>query len=396
MKKRQSINNYNLLICKSEYKFYFFEKIKIFFYFCFSMLIKKLSILNFKNFTEFELEPSPKINCFVGNNGVGKTNLLDAIYYLSFTKSYFNHIDSQSIKYGEDFFMIQGEYERNEKQEIIYCGLQKTKNKTFKRNDKKYSKFLEHIGFLPAVVVTPDDNKLIIGGSEERRKFIDGVISQYDKQYLTQLIRYKRVLAQRNQLFKNFAQQKIFQPESVEVYNQQLVLFGEKIYQKRQQFITDFLPSYQNYYNLISQKNEKVEITYNSQLNNGDFNELLTESIGKDKILQYTTVGIHKDDLDFKLGDYKIKKTGSQGQQKTFLLALKFAQYDVIKASLNIKPILLLDDIFDKLDALRVQQIVKLVADDNFGQIFISHTNLDRLENILSEINTDYKIINLL
>jgi len=359
------------------------------------MLIKKLSILNFKNFAEFELEFSSKINCFVGNNGVGKTNLLDAIYYLSFTKSYFNHIDSQSIKHGEDFFMIQGEYERNEKQEIIYCGLQKTKNKTFKRNDKKYNKFLEHIGLLPAVVVTPDDNKLIIGGSEERRKFVDGVISQYDKQYLNQLIRYKRVLAQRNQLFKNFAQQKIFQPESVEVYNQQLVMFGEKIHKKRQQFIKDFLPSYQNYYNLISQNNEKVEITYNSQLNDGDFNELLAESISKDRILQYTTVGIHKDDLDFKLGDYKIKKTGSQGQQKTFLLALKFAQYDVIKASLKIKPILLLDDIFDKLDALRVQQIVKLVADENFGQIFISHTNLDRLENILSKINTDYKIINL-
>ncbi len=359
------------------------------------MLIKKISILNFKNFAELELEFSQKINCFVGNNGVGKTNLLDAIYYLSFTKSYFNHIDNQSIKHGEDYFMIQGEYERNEKKEIIYCGFQKTKSKTFKRNDKKYSKFLEHIGLLPAVVVTPDDNKLIIGGSDERRKFIDGVISQYDKQYLTQLIRYKRVLAQRNQLFKNFAQQKIFQPESVEVYNQQLVLFGEKIHEKRQQFIADFLPSYQNYYNLISQKNEKVEISYKSQLNDGDFNELLTQSISKDRILQYTTVGIHKDDLDFKLGEYKIQKIGSQGQQKTFLLALKFAQYDIIKASLQIKPILLLDDIFDKLDALRVQQIVKLVADDNFGQIFISHTNLDRLENILSEINTDYKIINL-
>ncbi len=359
------------------------------------MLINKLSIINFKNFSEFEMDFSPKINCFVGYNGVGKTNLLDSIYYLSLTKSYFNHIDSQNIKHEQDYFMVQGEYLRNQKKEVIYCGLKKTKNKVFKRNGKKYNKFSEHIGLLPIVMVTPDDSKLIIGGSEERRRFIDSIISQYDKNYLSNLIKYKRTLAQRNQLLKNFAQQRIFQAESLEVYNMQLSMLGENIYNKRKQFTKDFLPAYQEYYNFISQKKENVEITYKSQLNNDDFSKLLSKSIEKDRIMQYTTVGIHKDDLEFKLNKYQIKKTGSQGQQKTFLLALKFAQYDIIKQTLNLKPILLLDDIFDKLDALRVQQIVKLVSNNNFGQIFISHTNLDRLETILSKINIDYKIITI-
>ena len=359
------------------------------------MFLKKLSIINFKNLSQKELELSPKINCFVGENATGKTNLLDAIYYLSFTKSYFNHIDNQSIKHNEDFFMLKAEYERENKKEIIYAGLQKGKKKIIKRNSKKYKKFSEHIGIIPAVIIAPDDNKLILEGSEERRKFIDSIISQYNKKYLTNLIKYKRVLAQRNQLLKNFAEKQYFHKESLEIWDEQLIALGNEIFTVRNDFLSKFIKICQKHYSFISKEKEKIDLIYKSQLKNNNFQDLLKNSIQKDRVLQYTTVGIHKDDIIFKLDNYILKIIGSQGQQKSFILSIKLAQYEIIKNNLNLKPILLLDDIFDKLDATRVEQIVTLITAHNFGQIFITHTNLDRLENILDKVNSSYKILRI-
>ncbi len=357
------------------------------------MYLQNLSLINFKNFEQAELQFLSKVNCFVGNNGAGKTNLLDAIYYLSFCKSYFNSIDNQNIKHNENFFLIQGNYYRDEKIENIYCGIKRNQRKIFKRNKKQYNKLYEHIGLLPCVMISPADNYFITEGSEERRKFIDGVVSQFDKQYLKDLINYNRALNQRNKLLKDFSKNtNSFDLETLEIWNEQLINLGKKIYNKRVKFINELTPIFQKYYDFISIGNEKVELVYQSQLHNADFQELLNSSLEKDRILQYTTTGVHKDDLSLKLEKYPLKKFGSQGQQKTFLLALKMAQFDFIKKIQNYKPILLLDDIFDKLDAQRVKQIIKLVADNNFGQIFITDTNKDRVESILSDISIEYKL----
>ena len=359
------------------------------------MYLKKLTILTYKNILQKDIEFSSKINCFVGDNGTGKTNLLDAIYYLSFTKSYFNIVDNQNITHGEEFFMLQGEYFKNNKSETAHCSFKRGKKKIIKYDDVKYKRFSDHIGIIPAVIITPDDNQLILSGSEERRKFLDTIISQYNSDYLNNLIKYKRVLAQRNQLLKNFAENRYFDKITLSIWDEQLISLGNKIFNVRDAFINEFIPIFQKYYQYISNNTEIVGIKYKTQLENNNFSKLLEMSLAKDKIIQNTSVGIHKDDLIFQLEDYLLKKIGSQGQQKTFLLALKFAQYELIKKFLKINPILLLDDFFDKLDALRIEQIVKLVADNNFGQIFITHTNINRLEKTLLKINTDYKILEL-
>ena len=365
------------------------------FYYLVKVYLKKLTILNYKNILQKDIEFSANINCFVGDNGTGKTNLLDAIYYLSFTKSYFNHVDNQNITHGEEFFMLQGEYQKNSKPETIHCSFKRGKKKIIKYNQVKYKRFSDHIGIIPVVIITPDDNKLILADSKERRIFIDTIISQYNSEYLNNLIKYKRVLAQRNQLLKNFAERNNFSQQSLSIWDEQLVSLGNKIFAVRNSFITDFVPIFQKYYKYISNQTEFVSIKYKSQLKDTNFTKLLDMTLAKDRILQHTSVGIHKDDLIFTLQEYPLKKIGSQGQQKTFLLSLKFAQYELIKKFLKINPILLLDDLFDKLDATRIEQIVKLVADNNFGQIFITHTNIQRLENILLKINTEYKILNI-
>ena len=356
------------------------------------MYLKKLTLINFKNYNELELGFSAKINCFIGRNGVGKTNLLDAIYYLSMCKSYLNPIDVQNIKYEKDFFVIQGEYTRNDKDEDIYCGLKRNKKKQFKRNKKEYEKLSDHIGLLPIVMISPLDNSLILEGSDERRKFMDSVISQYDKEYLEQLIRYNRALAQRNRLLKDFYQSRSFDNESIDIWDDQLINLGEKIHLTRVKFVENLIPIFQEYYNRISEYREKVDLVYDSQLYEGDYNDLLKNSIEKDRILQYTTVGIHKDDLALSLNGFPIKKAGSQGQQKTFLVALKLAQFDFIKQISNLNPVLLLDDIFDKFDNNRVRKIIELVAEHHFGQIFITDTNQDRLEPILREIDIAHSL----
>ena len=359
------------------------------------MILKTLSLLNYKNFDSKSFLFNDKINCIVGNNGIGKTNVLDAIYHLSFGKSYFNPIATQNIKHDESFFVINGDYNKANKTEKIAVSLKKGQKKVIKRNGKAYEKFSEHIGFLPLVIISPADRDLIIEGSDTRRKFIDSVISQSDKTYLNHLINYNKVLAQRNALLKFFALNHTFNQDTLQVYNEQLTNFGSKIFEKRAVFLKEFIPIFKARYQAISGGREVVDLVYDSDLFQNDLNTLLQQAISKDKTLQYTSVGVHKDDLQFNIEEYPVKKFGSQGQQKSFLIALKLAQFDFIKAQSGVNPILLLDDIFDKLDENRVAQIIKLVDTDNFGQLFISDTHAERTENAVKQVHQSYEIFKL-
>jgi DNA replication and repair protein RecF len=359
------------------------------------MHLRKLSLINFKNYDQIELEFAPRINCFTGLNGVGKTNLLDAIYYLSLCKSYFNPVDSQNIKHGCDFFVIEGEYERNDETEHIYCGLKRSQKKQFKRNRKEYGRLSDHIGFIPLVMISPADSSLITEGSEERRHFMNAVIAQYDHQYLELLIRYNNALTQRNKLLKDFAFTGKFDRESLELWNEQLVIPGEKIGEIRKNFVQELVPVFQQYYAFISGDNEKVGLHYQSHLLEGDFREALRLSIEKDRILQFTTTGVHKDDLLLKLGEHSIKRTGSQGQQKTYMVALKIAQFDFISKHNGQRPILLLDDIFDKFDSTRVKKIIELFAENHFGQIFITDTHHDRMQQVISALDIEFRMFTI-
>ena len=359
------------------------------------MFLKNLSLINYKNFDSENFEFDKKINCFLGSNGIGKTNILDAIYHLSFGKSYFNPVAAQNIKHGEDFFIIDGEFLKEERGEKIVCSLKRGMKKIIKRNGKAYDKLSEHIGFLPLVIISPADRDLILAGSDLRRKFIDGVISQSDKNYLRVLIKYNKVIAQRNSLLKYFAVNHTFDNTTLEVYNEQLHKYGTDIFTKRLGFLKTFIPIFKEQYATISKGAENVALAYESKLLQNELLSLLESNIDRDRALQHTSVGIHKDDLSFKITDYSIKKFGSQGQQKSFLIALKLAQFNFIKNQAKTTPILLLDDIFDKLDESRVKHIVSLVNNDDFGQIFISDTHTDRTENIVKHTHRSYKIFNL-
>ena len=356
------------------------------------MHLRFLYLTHFKNYQQLEIELSPKVNCFVGSNGVGKTNVLDAIYYLSMCKSYINPVDNQNIHYNEEFSVLQGHFERQARNETIYCSIHRSKKKRIKRNKKDYQKLSEHIGLLPVVMISPVDSNLISGGSEERRKYIDRVISQYDKDYLDKLIRYNRALNQRNQLLKEFAKSGYFDPESIDIWDEQMIQLGTAIHEKRRSFTDELVPVFQNYYDTISQEQEHVGLEYRSQLYEMDFRQALTQALEKDRMLQYTSVGTHKDDLILTIDGHPIKKSGSQGQQKTFLVALKLAQFDFIRKVKNMPPILLLDDIFDKFDEQRVSQIIHLVSDNHFGQIFITDTSENRLRNLLEGKQINYKL----
>jgi DNA replication and repair protein RecF len=359
------------------------------------MYLQKLSLVNFKNFDSKTFEFEEKINCFVGQNGIGKTNILDAIYYLSFAKSYFNPVAVQNIQHHKAFFVVEGDYSINDRKEKIICSLKKGQKKILKRNGKAYEKFSDHVGQVPLVIISPSDRDMVTDGSDSRRKFIDGVISQQDKSYLKGLIAYNKVLSQRNALLKYFAANRTFDAINLEVYDDQLIAFGSAIFKKRKEFLEQFIPIFNHKYQIISNENEEVNLIYKSQLLSSTYKDLLKNSLGKDKMLQYTTVGIHKDDLSFEIGDYPIKKFGSQGQQKSYLIALKFAQFEFIKQQSNLIPILLLDDIFDKLDEHRVSQIIELVNNDEFGQIFITDTHSDRIENVIQRSNKSYQIFKM-
>lgn len=359
------------------------------------MHLKKISLFNFKNFEEANFDFEHKINCFVGKNGIGKTNVLDAIYHLAFGKSYFNTLAVQNIKHGTDFFVIDGEFIKQNRPENIVCSLKKGQKKILKRNGKLYEKFSDHLGLIPLVIISPTDADLIREGSDVRRKFIDTVISQLDNHYLHQLIQYQKVLTQRNALLKYFALNRIFEQDTLEIYNDQLANLGTEIFKKRKQFLTEFIPIFDHYYKLISNSAENVYLTYESQLTQTPLNQLLVENTHKDRTLQYTSVGIHKDDLAFLIEEHPIKKFGSQGQQKSYLIALKLAQFEFVKKQSGEKPILLFDDIFDKLDEDRVSQIVSMVNNEEFGQLFISDTHPDRTENIVKQTHQLYKIFNI-
>lgn len=354
------------------------------------MFLEKLSLLNFKNYTDLEVQFSSKINCFTGNNGVGKTNILDAIYYLSFCKSYFTNVDGMNVRHNESLFVINGVYDVENKLEEIYCGFEKGRRKRFKRNKKDYDKLADHIGLIPLVMITPYDINLIVGGSDERRKFIDGIISQYDRDYLHELQRYNKALLQRNALLKEYGKSGSFDNEVIELYDAQLIDAGNHIFQKRSSFIKELKPLFQKYFQHISMGNEQVSLNYQSVLHEKKLADLFFENRAKDRLVKYTTGGIHKDDIDFMLGEFPMRKIGSQGQQKSYLVALKLAQFDFMQKICGFKPILLLDDVFDKLDSLRVEQIIKLVADNNFGQIFITDTNPNRVNKVLNQVQGEY------
>lgn len=359
------------------------------------MYLKKLSLLNYRNIEEAEFEFSDKINCFIGNNGVGKTNILDSIYYMSFCKSWLNSIDNQNINYNADYFMIKGNYFFSDSTNTLSCSFKKGKKKSFKLNTKEYLRLSDHIGLIPLIVISPYDSNIILSGSDERRKFMDITISQFDKAYLQNLMNYNKALLQRNKLLKQFAKNNYFDNSSIDIWNIQLVRFADFIFNKRKKYIDSLIPIFKNYYKHLSKDEEEVSLSYKSQLIDDSLDNLLTGNILKDRVLQYTTCGTHKDDLDFILNHHALKKTASQGQQKTFLIALKLAQFDYIKSISQSMPILLLDDIFDKLDSTRVKQIIGLVTNNDFGQIFISDTNKERLKTILSDTNIDYRIFEL-
>lgn len=359
------------------------------------MYLKNLSLLNYKNIAEANYEFDPKINCFTGKNGVGKTNVLDAIYHLAYGKSYFNPLAVQNIKHGEEFFVIDGTFEKNSRNEQIVCSLKKGMKKVLKRNGKIYDKFSEHVGFIPLVIVSPSDNDLIVEGSETRRKFIDSVISQLDASYLQELINYQKVVAQRNALLKYFALNHTFDKDTLTIYNEQLHALGHGLFEKRKQFLEDFIPIFNKHHQSITDSAESVSMIYDSHLHDKRLLDLFDESLPRDRVLQYTSVGIHKDDLLFEIDGHPIKKFGSQGQQKSFLIALKLAQFEFIKKQSGVLPVLLFDDIFDKLDETRVAKIVKMIDDKVFGQIFISDTHPERTENIVKETHQSYSIFNM-
>lgn len=359
------------------------------------LYIQNISLFKFKNYNDFYCDFTTGANCLVGSNGVGKTTVLDALHYLSLCKSYFNPIDSQNVKHDENFFIIQSQSVRNYEQNNMVVSVKKGQKKIVKRNQKEYEKLSDHIGLFPLVMISPTDSYLITEGSDERRRFLDSIISQYDKVYLEKLILYNKVLSQRNALLKNFYEQRLFDPETLEIWNQQLIPYGNYIFEKRTEFVKRFLPIFNHYYEFISSNSENVSIEYDSQLNNSSFSDLLNDNIQRDKAAQYTTVGVHKDDLIFTLNNFPLKKFGSQGQQKTFLLALKLAQFDFLKEKTQTIPLLLLDDIYEKLDESRVTRLMELVSNNQFGQIFITDTHKERIENVFSKINVPVNIIEI-
>lgn len=354
------------------------------------MKLEHLSIINYKNIHEAEIDFCAGVNCLVGNNGMGKTNLLDTIYYLSFCKAFNGLPDSQVITHGEDYFMLTGRYELNDQPETIHCGYKIRSRKSFKRSGKEYQRLSDHIGLLPIVMLTPADNELIQGGSEERRRLMDMVISQFDKPYLDALIRYNTALAQRNSLLKQ-------DPPCTDInlyriWEEQMDYYGQIIYKSRKQFVDSFASVFQEFYKEISQDQETVSLEYTSHFEQGSLLPLLDEVRSRDLALGYTTRGAHKDELVMKLGDCLMKQIGSQGQNKTFLVGLKLAQFDYLRKQGLTTPILLLDDIFDRLDSRRVEQIIRLVASDRFGQIFITDTNREYLDRIIENVTGEYKL----
>ncbi len=359
------------------------------------MIVNKISLIHFKNHSEKSFEFSPQINCFVGNNGAGKTNVLDAIHYLSVGKSFLGNTDVSNILFGEDFFSIESKIHDGEKENIIRIQQPKDHKKTIKKNNKTYERIADHVGFLPSVIISPYDSNLISDSGESRRKFLDSMISQTDAEYLFSIIQYQKVLKQRNALLKYFQKNRTFDADSLEIYDEPMMRFADIIFEKRKTFVAHLTPVVQEFYRIISGAQETVAVEYDSDLRETPMPELLKNNLSKDRQLSYTSAGIHKDDLLFTMNGRLIKKTGSQGQQKSFLISLKLAQIKRIKELTGKNPILLLDDIFDKLDDDRVSQLIQLMNQENFGQMFITDTHRERTENVVKRINEKSKIFEI-
>lgn len=358
------------------------------------MILEKINILNYKSIRESSLELSPKINCFIGHNGAGKTNLLDAVYYLSFCRSAFTNIDSVVVNHQADFFVLEGTYlADNGEQEQVYCGMKRGQKKHFKLNKKEYKRLSQHIGLIPLIFVSPSDTFLIEGGSEERRHFMDVAIAQYDATYIEALNRYNKTLQQRNTLLKMEEE-----PDAalLDVLEEQMAVEGEAVYQKREAFVKALIPVFQQVYSHISDHREEVSLSYVSHGQRGALLDVIRRDRAKDRIVGYSLHGIHRDDLEMMQGGFPMKREGSQGQNKTYVIALKLAQFSFLrKSGRQVMPLLLLDDIFDKLDAQRVSRIVNLVANEEYGQIFITDTNRDHLDQVLQHGDFDYRLFHV-
>ena len=356
------------------------------------MILSNISILNYKNIADAELVFSPNINCFIGDNGEGKTNLLDAVYFLSFTHSMFSNIDSQMMRHGSDFFMLKGSYlhDDGETSEEVYAGMKRGVKKQFKRNNKAYKRLSEHIGLVPLIIVSPDDVMLVGGGSEERRKLLDIVISQYDNTYIDYLVRYNKALQQRNALLKMDEE-----PDEtlLVLWEEEMAINGEEVYKRRNDFVERFIPVFNDIYTRISGEKEEVSLKYISHCQRGRLLDVIQRDRLRDRAVGYSLHGIHRDDLEMLIGGYPMRREGSQGQTKTYVIALKLAQFGFLRSTESrTTPLLLLDDIFDKLDSQRVENIINIVSSDDFGQIFITDTNRDHLDRILASSQSDYKI----
>lgn len=356
------------------------------------MHLKQLKINNYRNLEDLSMTFSEKINCFVGENGVGKTNILDTIYYLSFCKSYFNTQDQRNIRTDQEYFTIHGEYDFEQSIERFSCALKKGDKKKFRCGDKDYNRFSEHIGKIPLVMITPSDQEIILGGSEVRRRFVDQVISQADNVYLDNLIQYNRAIEQRNKLLKYFQQNNSFDETSLSIWDEQMIRYGKEINKKRREFVEEIKPPFEYYYDYISSGKENIDIRYSSSNYEEDFEAILLEARQKDRVMGHSTVGVHRDDIDLLLDGINIKRYASQGQQKTFLLALKLAQFEYLYKHKKEKPILLMDDIFDKLDLGRIEQLINLVGSDRFGQVFLTDTQIGRVESIFENKDIKHKI----
>ncbi len=359
------------------------------------MILRELTLNRFKSFEEAHFRFGALMNAFTGNNGAGKTNILDAIYLLAFGKSYFNLRLSQLINHGHDFFSVKGVFANDQSEESILINYRKGEKKTIKRNGKAYEKLSEHIGLIPLVMISPYDRDLISERGETRRKFLDKLIAQFDKNYLADLVAYQRYLTHRNSLLKYFAVNQTFDAATLSVYNEKLVQYGNSIYRKRKEFMERFRPFLAEKYRWLSAGSEQADVRYHSALDKHSFVQLLEENLNRDRLLQYTSAGIHRDDLIFELDGYPIKHFGSQGQQKSFLIALRLAEYEMLKNRKQTAPILLFDDIFDKLDAQRVEKIVRWTEEGSFGQVFLTDTHAERINRLFKNINGKTEIFPL-
>ena len=352
------------------------------------MYLKKLVLINFKNIAQAEITLSERLNCFVGDNGAGKTNVLDAVYYLSMSKSALTMTDGQSVRHGEDFFVVEGTYAGDSgSNDTVNCSFLRRSGKVLKFNGKEYDRMADHVGRFPVVMVSPQDSVLITDAAEERRRYLNAFLSQLDRDYLASLMRYNAVLAERNRFLKSSSDEQMLQ-----IYDMQLADHAARIYERRRDIIERMRPLVAEFYRQLSGDREQVEIEYRSELASASMGELLLASRERDIVNGFTTSGVHRDDMSLRIGGYPLRKYGSQGQQKSFLMSLKLAQYRILAEVCGERPLLLLDDLFDKLDTSRVENLLALVAGDDFGQIFITDCNRSRLETILSRAGEKYAL----